>query len=126
MSHLKLTNIMVDENPAAALGSTSWDGADAYEVGGELHGRATAFFATVKWNRLVSLSSKLRNDIPCSLGEKFSISHFNMVRRIVFADGVSWVARLRLPRLGVILGDGEALDDARILKVEVASMKFLK
>jgi hypothetical protein len=103
--------------PPPTLGSTSWDGADAYEVGGELHQRATTFFTAIKWDQLISLSSRLREGIPCSFGEKFSIGHFNMVRRIVFADGVSWVARLRLPRLAS-LGDREALDDASILKAE--------
>jgi hypothetical protein len=123
---MKLTNTTIDEDPAALLGSTSWDGADAYEAGGEFHQRATAFFAAVKWDQLVSLSSRLRGGIPCTLEEKFSIGHFNMVRRIVFEDGISWVARLRLPRLGAVTGDRETLDEARTLKVEVASMKFLK
>ncbi|EXJ80739.1 hypothetical protein A1O3_07023 [Capronia epimyces CBS 606.96] len=113
-------------NPAALLGSASWDGSDAYEAGGAFHHRATAFFAAVKWDQLVSRCSRLHGGIPCSLGEKFSIGHFNMVRRIVFEDGTSWVARLRLPRLGAVLGDREMLDEARTLQVEVASMKFLK
>jgi hypothetical protein len=34
---MKLTNITVDEDPAALLGSTSWDGADVYKAGGEFH-----------------------------------------------------------------------------------------
>ena len=34
--------------------------------------------------------------------------------------------RLRLPRLGAVIGDCEMLHVARTLKVEVASMKFLK
>lgn len=126
MSEMKLTNITVDENPAALLGSTSWDGADAYEVGEEFHQRATAFFAAVKWDQLMSISSRLHDGVPCTVGEKFSIGHFNMVRRIVFEDGISWVARLRLPRLGAVISDRETLDEAKTLKVEVASMRFLK
>ncbi|KAK5218482.1 hypothetical protein LTR47_011704 [Exophiala xenobiotica] len=126
MSEMKLTNITVDENPAALLGSTSWDGADAYEVGEEFHQRATAFFAAVKWDQLMSLSSRLRDGVPCNFGEKYSIGHFNMVRRILFEDGISWVARLRLPRLGAVISDRATLDEAKTLKVEVASMKFLK
>lgn len=93
--------------------------------GGELLHRATTFFTAIKWDSLLSLSSRHRKGIPCSFGEKFSIGHFNMVRRIVFADGVSWVVRLRLPRLAS-LGDREALDETSILKAEIASMKFLK
>ncbi|KAK5992196.1 Found in mitochondrial proteome protein 29 [Cladobotryum mycophilum] len=49
-----------------------------------------------------------------------------MVRRIVFDAGVSWVARVRLPHIESVFGDRELLDVASILKVEVASMKFLK
>lgn len=123
--HLKLTNIMIDDILPTTLGSTSWEGAGGYEASGELHHRATTFFAAVRWDSLLALSSKHRDGIPCSFGEKFSIGHFNMVRRIVFADGVSWVARLRLPRLAS-LGGLEALDDASTFKAEIASMKFFK
>ena len=126
LSPAKLINKTVGENPAALLGSASWDGADAYDVGGEFYERAIAFFAAVKWDVLASLSSSLRNGISCHFGERFSIGHFNMVRQIVFADGISWVARLRLPPLKAVFGDREALNNASILKVEVASMKFLK
>ncbi|KAF2454686.1 hypothetical protein BDY21DRAFT_416653 [Lineolata rhizophorae] len=98
------------------LGSASWIGADAYDPSGEFHERATAFLAAVN----------LRNSIPCYFDEKFSIGHFNMARRIVFADGISWVARRRLPPLNAGLGDREVLDAASSLKVEVASMSFLK
>jgi hypothetical protein len=126
VSSVKLTNSSIDENRAALLGSASWNGADAYKIGDELYERATAFFAAVKWDVLASISSSLRNGIPCEFGEKFSIGHFNMVQRIVFADGISWVARLRLPLLKAVFGDREALDNASTLKVEIASMKFFK
>ncbi|PNY24387.1 Uncharacterized protein TCAP_05683 [Tolypocladium capitatum] len=49
-----------------------------------------------------------------------------MVRRILFADGISWVARIRLPPLPAAFGDGELLDVASILKVEVSSLQFLR
>ncbi|KAJ5832465.1 hypothetical protein N7474_000776 [Penicillium riverlandense] len=75
------------------LGSASWIGADEYEPGGEFHERATTFLETVKWEVLASISSRLRNGVPCEFSETYSIGHFNMVRRIAFADGVSWVAR---------------------------------
>ncbi|PVH70379.1 hypothetical protein DL98DRAFT_661210 [Cadophora sp. DSE1049] len=116
----------VVENRAALLGSASWNGAADYKTGDEFHERATAFFAAVKWDVLASLSSSLRNGIPCEFGEKFSIGHFNMVRRIVFEDGISWVARLRLPLLKAVFGGREALDRASSLKIEIASMKFFK
>ncbi|KAI9761634.1 MAG: hypothetical protein M4579_000868 [Chaenotheca gracillima] len=120
------SNMPVDETPAVLLASASWVGADGYEVGGQFHERATSFFAAVKWDVLVSLSSSFRNGISCEIGEKFSIGHFNMVRQIVFADGVRWVARVRLPKMEAVFGERELLEDANILRVEVASMKFLK
>jgi hypothetical protein len=126
VSRVKLTNLTVVENRAALLGSASWNGAAEYKTGAEFHERATAFFAVVKWDVLASLSSSLRNGIPCEFGEKFSIGHFNMVRQIVFEDGISWVARLRLPLLKAVFGGREALDRASSLKVEIASMKLLK
>jgi hypothetical protein len=49
-----------------------------------------------------------------------------MVRRVVFEDGIRWVARLRLPLLKAAFGGREALDCASFLKVEIASMKFFK
>ncbi|KAI0398956.1 hypothetical protein F4802DRAFT_611243 [Xylaria palmicola] len=108
------------------LGSTSWIGADTYETGGEYYKRATAFLAAVKWDVLASISSSLRNGIPCEFGEKFSIGNYNMVRRIVFTDGISWVARVRMPPLKAASGALEVLDVAGTLQVEIASMKFLK
>jgi hypothetical protein len=126
LSPVKPTNVTINEYPAAVLGSDSWKGADAYEVGNEFHERATTFFASVKWDVLASLSSSLRNGIPCDFSERFSIGHFNLVRHIVFADGISWIARLRLPQLKAVFGDREALDNVSVLKVEIASMKFLK
>lgn len=109
-----------------SLGSASWIGAGAYEAGGDFDQRATTFLATVKWDALASISSGLRDGIPCHFTDKFSIGHFNMVRRIVFDDGVSWVARVRMPELGAVFGERELLSVASTLRVEVASMKFIK
>ncbi|KAK0734101.1 hypothetical protein B0T26DRAFT_760841, partial [Lasiosphaeria miniovina] len=110
----------------ADLGSHSWIGAEAYEPGSEFHERATAFLAAVKWDLLASISSRLRNRIPCHVHAQFSIGHFNMIRRIEFADGASWVARLRLPPLEALSGGNREVDAANTLMVEIASMKFLK
>ncbi|KAG5761086.1 hypothetical protein H9Q72_010812 [Fusarium xylarioides] len=111
---------------ANLVGSTSWIGADAYDPGDELHDRALAVFDKLKWDHLLSLSSALNNGVPCTFSPRFSVGHFNMVRRIDFTDGTSWVARVRLPELRTVLGDRKALDVASTLKVEVSSMKFFK
>jgi hypothetical protein len=117
---------MAVEDSTGHIGSASWIGADAYELGGEFHAGATMFLETVKWDALESIASRLRNGAPCNFSEKYSIGHFILVRRISFADGISWVARLRLPQLKTVFGDCEVLDVASTLKVEIASMKFLK
>lgn len=108
------------------VGSSSWIGADAYDPGDELHDRALAVLDKLNWDHLLSLSSALKNGVPCTFSQNFSIGHFNMVRRIDFTDGTSWVARVRLPELRTVFGDREALDVASTLRVEVASMKFFK
>jgi hypothetical protein len=46
---VNLSNMTVVENPAALLGSASWNGAADYKTADEFHERATAFFAAVKW-----------------------------------------------------------------------------
>ncbi len=118
---------MDGENPEGVLlGSSSLVNADEYEVGGELYNRATTFLAVVKWDALISLASKLRHGIACHVGERYSIGHFNMVRQIVFADDVTWVARLRLPELKPVFGVREALDAERCMKIEVSTMNYLR
>ncbi|KAH7327546.1 hypothetical protein BKA65DRAFT_567073 [Rhexocercosporidium sp. MPI-PUGE-AT-0058] len=79
----------------------------------------------LKWDELVSIASNLRNGIPCKLGENFSLGHFNMVRRIYFVDGISWVARVRMPALDTVFGSREVLDRMTSLRGEIACMKFL-
>ncbi|KAF2496589.1 hypothetical protein BU16DRAFT_571698 [Lophium mytilinum] len=121
---MDLTHVI--KEPAPSLGSVSWIGADDYDEGDEFHDRATKFFASVKWDVLASHASTIRNGIPCDFGEKFSIGHFNMVRLITFEDGIRWIARLRLPELKAVFGDREGLDYINTMKVEIASMKFLR
>ena len=89
---------------AAALGSESWKNADDYEEGDETHPRATTSAANIDWNPLNSLASTMRDDTTCHLSPRFSPEHYNLVKRITFADGVSWVARLRLPELKSVFG----------------------
>ncbi|RKL51039.1 hypothetical protein BFJ72_g492 [Fusarium proliferatum] len=108
------------------VGSTSWNGADAYDPGEELHDRALAVLDKLNCNHLLSASEALKNGVPCTFSQNFSIGHFNMVRRIGFTDGTSWIARVRLPELRTVFGGREALNIARTLRVEVTGMKFFK
>jgi hypothetical protein len=128
---------MTDENEVIALGSDSWTGADDYapsddesddesDVGRLFYQRATSFMAEVNWEALAALSSRLRDNVSCTIRENYSIGHFNMVRRLDFADGTSWVGRLRMPQLKAVFGDREVLDIVNVMKIEIASMKFYR
>jgi hypothetical protein len=115
----------VQQSASVALGSDLWLGASEYEPGSVFHVRATKFLASVKWDVLAGIASKLRDDIPCRLEDKFSVGHFNMVRRINFDDGVSWVVRLRLPDIDMFKGR-EVLTSSKAMEIEIASMKFFR
>ena len=112
-----------EEPHFSALGSDGWLGADEYEPDSPLHIRATNFLKTAKWNVLADIASKHRGGMPCCYEDKFSIGHFNMVRRINFEDGVGYVARLRLPD-EEMCAEREALAGLKVMEVEIASMKF--
>ena len=87
----------ISPRPAVELGSSGWIGADCYEADDEWNMLTRKFFDTVKWDALASIASSLRAGVRCSYEDKFSIGQFNLVRRLNFDDGVSWVVRVRLP-----------------------------
>ena len=129
--------MMADKIQIPVLGSDSWIGADDYATSGEgsdggndvcslLYRRATSFVAEVNWEALASLSSGIRNNVACKVRDNYSIGHSHMVRRLDFADGISWVARLRMPELKAVFGEGDARDITDSMKAEIASMKFYK
>ncbi|VUC23585.1 unnamed protein product [Clonostachys rosea] len=114
------------QSTVAPLGSDSWIGADASQANDEFHQRASLFISAVNWAALLSISSHLRDGMPCKLSDAFSIGHSNMVRRIIFDDQVSWAARLRMPPVSAIPSSREAASVASIIGVEVAGMSFLR
>ena len=107
------------------LGSDCWLNADDNEAGSELHTRAVTFVAAIKWDALTSLASQMRGT-ACHLSENFSLDHFNLVRRIIFADDVSWIVRLRLPELENFFGSREALDVQECMNIEIATINYLR
>lgn len=118
---------VTEGSPMAEFASASWIVVDEYDLDDEgrlqFHERAMKTLATVKWDRLAMIASSLRNGVPCKLKENCSTGQFNLVRHIVFQDGISWVARVRLPPLELLL---DTRDVMSVFKVEVASMKFIK
>jgi hypothetical protein len=109
----------------AHLGSDTWFGVDEIEEDSDLRSRATAFLAAVNWEVLTSIASQIRG-VECTLSDKYSLGHFNLVRRLTFADGVSWVVRLRLPDLPDVFGTREAMKAADCMGIEVATMEYIR
>lgn len=106
----------------------------AYEY--ERHIRARKFLASIHWDELIWLASQLRDDIKCRVDTRYSIGDCNVVRRTVFTDGISWVTRLRLPKVDILANAKTGIDDLsmkqraldyveRVMQVEVATMRFL-
>ncbi|KAI1454172.1 kinase-like domain-containing protein [Annulohypoxylon moriforme] len=118
------TTIVQDPLPEA-IGSDLWIGADAYNPDDEYNTATKNFFNSVKWDVLASVASRLRNGLQCSYIDKYSIGTFNLVRRLDFDDGISWVARVRLPPEASPAPPGQ-YDSQRAFEVEAASMKFFK
>ena len=83
------------------------------------------FFGAFKWEVLASIASAVRKGARCSYTDKYSIGQFNMVRRLNFDDGVSWVARIRLPAEATPV-ELDRYDGRRAFDIEIASMKFFK
>jgi hypothetical protein len=109
----------------AHLGCDTWFGVDEIEEDSDLRSRATAFLAAVNWEVLTSIASQIRG-VECTLSDKYSLGHFNLVRRLTFADGVSWVVRLRLPDLPGVFGTREAMKAADCMGIEVATMEYIR
>jgi hypothetical protein len=109
----------------AHLGSDTWFGVDEIEEDSDLHSRATAFVAAVNWATLASIASQIRG-VECTLSDKYSLGHFNLVRRLTFTDGISWVVRLRLPELPDVFGTREAMKAADCIGIEAATMKYTR
>ncbi|WEW61225.1 hypothetical protein PRK78_006715 [Emydomyces testavorans] len=124
--------------PAFPLGSDIWTGADEYRPSpGEpldpeneethyLYKRAVEFHVRVDWDAVISIARRLRKGKNCKILPKYSIGIFNLVKRVDFEDGVSWVVRVRMPSLGGLFGRRQLLPSEQAMSIEVAAMKFFK
>jgi hypothetical protein len=107
------------------LGSDIWLNAEEVDDP-ELSARAKSFVDAINWEALESAAATKRN-VRCTLSEKFSLGHFNLVRRIIFDDGVNWIARLRLPELPDFFGTRrEALGTRECMEIEISTAKYLR
>jgi hypothetical protein len=107
------------------IGSDSWIGADAYEADDECNAQTIKFFKSVKWDILASIASDHRGGESCIYANKYSIGQFNLVRRLDFQDGVSWVVRVRLPPEATP-ASLEAYDSQRAFEIEVTSLMLFR
>ena len=107
------------------LGSDAWLDANEIDEESELHTRATTFVTAIKWEELKVLASGIRG-MECELSEKYSLGHYNLVKRLTFEDGVSWIVRLRLPQLPSVFGAREAMKAADCMSIEIATMNYIR
>ena len=107
------------------LGSDAWLDANEIDEESELHTRATTFVAAIKWEKLKTLASGIRG-MECELSDKYSLGHYNLVKRLTFVDGVSWIVRLRLPQLPSVFGAREAMKAADCMGIEIATMNYIR
>jgi hypothetical protein len=119
--HFTLTSL----TNMTGLGSDTWLEVSEIDEESDLHTRATTFVAAIQWEKLITFASSVRGT-PCTLSEKYSLGHFNLVRRLTFSDGVNWVVRLRLPELPSVFGSREAMKAADCMSIEVATMNYLR
>ncbi|GIZ49901.1 hypothetical protein CKM354_001291800 [Cercospora kikuchii] len=108
----------------STLGSGGWFDAGPYPEGHIQHIRVKDFVETINWNGLRDSVTAIRA-APCQLSERYSRGHFNVVRKIEFADGVQWIARLRLPD-SEETGRPELLGAQKTMEVEIATMEYLR
>ena len=107
------------------IGSDAWLEANEIDEESDLHTRATAFVAAIKWDKLLTLASAIRG-MDCELSDKYSLGHYNLVKRLTFVDGVSWIVRLRLPQLLSVFGTREAMSGTDCMSIEVATMNYIR
>ena len=108
------------------VGSAAWTNGEEYKD--EYSSRIHQFSKHINKEALVDFASSLRDHQPCTLSDKFSVGNFNLVLKIEFADGVEWVARLRMPPMP---GSSSTLVDEkkkvlREMESELATMEFVR
>ncbi|KAK4613468.1 hypothetical protein CLAFUW4_09198 [Fulvia fulva] len=104
----------------ATIGSDAWLGAGSNDAE---QTRVTEFVARINWPALLHKASQGNNGVSCKLSEKYSHGINNLVRKLEFADGTQWVARLPLPELP---DAHEVVNPEHRLQVDIATMKYIR
>lgn len=91
-----------------------------------LRSRAHDFLKYVDWEGLLANATKQAGGKNCSLRPEIGLGYNHMVRIIEFADGLRWVARLRMPSLAGETRYPDSLEariDAEISTISLVSRK---
>ena len=88
------------------IGSDTWT--DGKENEGAFRVRAEYSKLAFTKTALLAHASSIRNGIKCSLHEKVNVGTFNLVTKIIFEDGLEWIARLKLPPIECFDKDGRS------------------
>lgn len=94
-----------------AVGSEAWT--DGLRYSGRWKNRLKYVLGQIDEEALISRALFLRGlpNLECSVSKKYSAGDYNVVRRLSFSDGVSWIARIRMPAL-------DAADWEKLLETE--------
>ena len=78
------------------LPSSQWNGRETLinEPNNSFHKLIVEFLARVDFDALCDLASTLRSGVECHVSEQFTFGSENVIREVVFKDGMVWIARL--------------------------------
>ncbi|WEW61183.1 hypothetical protein PRK78_006673 [Emydomyces testavorans] len=113
---------MVDWFPQ--VGSDAWTGGEEYQE--EYALRIKHFQQAFVSSALLAKASSLRHNIRCNLSDKFSVGNFNYVKKVIFEDGVEWIARLRMPPIEGAEANLEKEQIVYEMQSEIATMEFVR
>ncbi|KAF2168679.1 hypothetical protein M409DRAFT_21419 [Zasmidium cellare ATCC 36951] len=116
----------ITDGPIHAETSEDAHQEEASEEEKALQLRTNQFVLSMDWDAVAAVASKFRGGELCKFGQAHRVGHFNLVRGVHFDNGVSWVVRLRLPALSSVFGDREAMDVESVMRMEIATTKFLR
>jgi Phosphotransferase enzyme family len=114
---LSLTNntTSVPSQENVVRSSRGWKGSDNMKAGKV----AETKFNALDRPKICNYTSSLRNGQSCAVSDAFTHGKYNLVIEILFDDGVSWVARIRL------YGDSADNDDL-VMESELATMEYVR
>lgn len=93
------------------VGSETWTGGEQY--GDAYSARIQYFQTSFSQSALLAHASSVRGGVACRLTDKFTVGSFHFVKKIVFDDGVEWIARLRMPSIEEFEENGEKAEASR-------------